>query len=190
LESLPIKEHLLSVGSISRRKGHLYLIEAMVKVRQQFPDFRLSIIGSVSDKDYLENLQTRIRITGLEQNIHIIPNAPFEQILSAYSQAEIFVLHSQEESQGIVFCEAMAAGKPIIGTNVGGVPWVVENNVNGLLSDYGDIDTFAKHIITLLTDESLRKKMEQANRVKSHNYDWKIISEEIIYLYNVLITNH
>ncbi|MDP4240549.1 MAG: glycosyltransferase family 4 protein [Bacteroidota bacterium] len=181
---------LLSVGALSKRKGHLHLIEAMKKVKQQFPDFFLSIIGSISETKYLEFMQVRIKETGMEKNIRVFPNAPFEQILTFYSEAEIFVLHSEEESQGIVFCEAMAAGKPIVATKAGGVPWVVENNVNGLLSNYGDIDTFANHVISLLKDENLRKKIEDTNRIQSHKYDWKIIADEIVEVYKKLIINH
>jgi len=190
LESTPKKNHLLTVGAINKRKGHLQLIEVMVIVKEQFPDFQLSIFGSTSDKNYFDNMHIRIIEKSLDQNIHIITNAPFEEILRAYSQAEIFVSHSEEESQGIVFCEAMAAGKPIVSTNVGGIPWVVKNNVNGLLSDYGDIDTFVNNIITLLKDEKLRKNMEEANKLQSHKYDWKIISNEIIDLYKLVIINH
>jgi len=182
-----IKKRLLSVGSLCKRKGHLRLIQAMIKVRTRYPDFSLSIAGVLAESKYLKLMQNSIQEYGLQENIHIYPDASFKQILKLYSESEIFVLHSQEESQGIVFCEAMAAGKSIVATNVGGIPWVVENNVNGLLSDYGDSETFADNIIKLIGDNHLRKEFEKNNRKVSHKYDWKNISDQILEVYKLVI---
>jgi glycosyltransferase involved in cell wall biosynthesis len=95
----------------------------------------------------------------------------------------LFVLHSAEESQGIVFCEAMAVGKPIIATNVGGIPFVVDNNITGLLSGYGDITSFAQNILSILDDSSKRKFMSENCRINSRPYDWDLITSKIITLY-------
>ena len=189
LENESKSKYLLSVGAISKRKGHLLLVDAMEKVRFQFPDFSLTIVGALSDKLYYQSMQNSIKEKGLEHTVQIYPNALFENILNFYKKAEIFVLHSEEESQGIVFCEAMAAGKPIVATNVGGVPWVIENKVNGLLSDFGDVDTFVNNIISLLENENLRRKMEEANRIQSLKYNWKYIADEIMVIYKSLLSN-
>jgi glycosyltransferase involved in cell wall biosynthesis len=144
-------------------------------------------VGILSDNNYYEVLKARILELGLEQNIHIYPNLAFNDILELYKNAKLFVLHTEEESQGIVFCEAMATGKPIVTTNVGGVPWVVENNVNGSLSNYGDIDTFANNVIKLLEFDTLCKIMADNNIKQSHKYEWKYISTEIIEVYKSII---
>lgn len=183
LDNKPVTMHILAVGALNKRKGYLELIESMVKVKTVFPDIALTIAGSLSDLGYFQAMQKSVIDKGLKENIEICPDLPFEEVLNLYQQAEVFVLHSEEESQGIVFCEAMAAGKPIVATNVGGVSWVVENKVNGLLCDFGDTDTFANHIIRLLEDENLRKKMETANKAEACRYDWKKISDEILALY-------
>lgn len=187
LENTPIQYQLLSIGAISKRKGHLHLIDALVKVKAEFPNFSMTIAGALSDRNYYQLIQNRILDKGLEQNIQIYPDVSFKQILNFYQNAAIFVLHSEEESQGIVFCEAMVAGKAIVATNVGGIPNVIENNVNGLLSDFGDMDTFANNIIKLLEDDSLQKEMQKINRIRSHKYEWKSIAEEIMTLYKSLI---
>jgi len=181
-----IKNQLISVGAINKRKGHSYLIEAMKKVKAQVPEVTLFIVGVLSDSVYYQLLQKSFIENNLENQIKILPNASFDVIQSLLSSSDIFILHSEEESQGIVFCEAMAAGKAIVATNVGGIPFVVENNVNGLLSDFGDIDTFANNVITLLQNDSLREKMEESNRIKAHNYEWRNISKEISKVYDSL----
>jgi glycosyltransferase involved in cell wall biosynthesis len=144
--------HLLSVGSLSKRKGHLLLIEAMAKVVKENPTVKLNILGALSDADYYLQIQHSIKEKGLVNHVTVYPNITYDEMLNYYVHAELFVLHTEEESQGIVFCEAMAIGLPIVTTNVGGVPWVVSDTKNGFLSEFGNVDLFANNIIELLRD--------------------------------------
>jgi glycosyltransferase involved in cell wall biosynthesis len=178
---------LLSVGSISKRKGHLFLIESMVKIVKDNPTVKLDILGALSDKDYYTQMQHSIKEKGLENHITIYPNIGYDEMLKFYTRAELFVLHTEEESQGIVFCEAMAIGLPIVSTNVGGVPWIVSNAKNGLLSEFGNIDLFAENIIELIRDTELQKEFELNNKEQSLKFNWKTISNEINAVYDSLI---
>ena len=178
---------LLSVGSISKRKGHLFLIEAMAKVVKDNPTVKLTILGALSDSDYYIQMQQSIKEKGLENYITIYPNIGYDAMLNFYSQAELFVLHTEEESQGIVFCEAMAAGLPIVSTNVGGVPWVVIDTKNGFLSEFGNVDLFSKKIIELLGNAYLQKKIEVNDKKQSLKFNWKTISDEIKAVYDSAI---
>lgn len=83
--------------------------------------------------------------------ITILPDADYDVLLGLYSKATLFALHSEEESQGIVFAEAMAAGLPIVATNSGGIPYVVHDDDNGILCKYGDVDSFACNMDSLLS---------------------------------------
>ena len=178
---------LLSVGSISKRKGHLFLIEAMAKVVKDNPTVKLTILGALSDSDYYTQMQHNIREKGLENHITIYPNIGYDEMLKFYTRAELFVLHTEEESQGIVFCEAMAIGLPIVSTNVGGVPWIVSNAKNGLLCEFGNIDLFAENIIELIRDTELQKEFELNNKEQSLKFNWKMISNEIKAVYDSVI---
>ncbi len=175
------------MGAISKRKGHLVLIEALEKVKVRFPDVSLTIVGTLSETGYLEEMQQLIREKRMEHCIAIHLNVPFASVLDFYRLSDIFVLHSEEESQGIVFCEAMAAGKPVISTKVGGIPWVVKHGINGLLSEYGDVDTFADHIIRLLENDVLRQEMERANKAEAQRYDWVKIEKNIMRVYKTIL---
>lgn len=181
--------NILSVGAIGRRKGHLQLIEAFAKLADLYPAVTLTIAGVVVENDYKSQIINKISELSLSDKVRLYIDRPIGEIIQLYRDSTIFALHTQEESQGIVFCEAMAAGKPIVATNVGGVPWVVENHVNGLLSDYGDIDTFVANMISLLKDDKLRDKMSEINKDKSRMYDWRVIAKEIITVYEKLIRN-
>jgi glycogen synthase len=82
-----------------------------------------------------------------------------------------------------VFCEAMACGKPIVATNVGGVPFVVKSGVNGLLSAFGDVDAFALNINTILKDKMLRNKISEVNKNEAGRYNWREITSSIFAIY-------
>ena len=187
LKDRSIKNRILSVGSISQRKGHLQLIEALDIVIQKNPDIKVDIVGVLSEKHYYNSLIELIEAKKLHKQIYIHPNLSFEKVLSMYEEAEIFVLHSEEESQGIVFCEAMAAGKPIVATNVGGVPYIIKNGRNGFLSNFGDIANFASSIFKMLENETVRSEIAIKNKSESLIYSWDIIESRILNLYNSIL---
>lgn len=174
---------LLSVGAFTKRKGHDKLVDVVLQLKDEFPAIKLNIVGVNSDIEYFEYLQKKIIEFSLEQHVFLHPNTPVDQIYSYYSTASIFVLHSEEESQGIVFCEAMAAGKPIVATNVGGVPWVVKNGVNGFLSDQGDVVLFACNVSKLLLSFDVRHALHIINKKSSLLYSYQLTSDAVMSLY-------
>jgi len=174
---------LLSVGAFTKRKGHDKLVDVVLQLKDEFPAIKLNIVGVKSDVAYFYFLQKKIFECGLEQHIFLHPNTSLDQVYSFYSTASVFVLHSEEESQGIVFCEAMAAGKPIVATNVGGVPWVVKNGVNGFLSDHGDVVLFACNVSKLISNFDVRLALNRINRKRSFLYSWQLTSDTLMSLY-------
>ena len=170
---------ILSVGVFSPRKGHLFMIQAFERTSKKYPDATLTICGVVSDKAYFKDVVEYVKASPCKNKISILTNLPKDRLYALYKQAHIFALHSQEESQGIVFAEAMAVGLPVVATNVGGIPYVVENEVTGLLSSYGDIAEFACSLERLLTDDSKWGKMSVAGKVVSHQYAWSSIAQRV-----------
>lgn len=180
---------ILSVGSISQRKGHLLLVKAFEIVHKTVPSAKLIIAGTLTEEAYYTQLQNKIEKLHLKQSVELLTNIPQEQLLQKYQEATIFALHSQEESQGIALVEAMATGLPIVSTLVGGIPFVVKNGETGLLSKYGDIDSFANNMIELLTNEDQRTKMSELARHTAQSYSWPEIAKVIDTVYHRIITN-
>lgn len=174
---------ILSVGSISRRKGHLLLLQAFDQVCKQVPNAKLVIAGVLAEQDYYNELQAYIQQSPNKVNISLLVNLPQEELYELYQQARIFALHSQEESQGIALVEAMATGLPIVATNVGGIPYVVEDKETGFLGDYGDIDSFAQNLITLLYDRKQCSDMSNCAIQEAQRYVWGNIASEVVKLY-------
>ena len=170
---------ILSVGSISRRKGHLYLLKAFDQVCRSNQSARLIISGVLSEKEYYNQLLDYIASSSNKDRISIKVNLPQEELMKLYEQATIFALHSQEESQGIALVEAMASHLPVVATNVGGIPYVVKQGKTGLLSNYQDVNAFAANLQNLLTNDAMRKEMAQAAFEDAQQYTWSQIAEAI-----------
>ena len=170
---------ILSVGSISPRKGHLILLKAFDKLCVNNKVAKLIIAGTLSDKDYYTQLKNYIANSPNRNQISLLTNLPQDQLMKLYSQATIYALHSQEESQGIALVEAMAAHLPIVATNVGGIPYVVKDGECGLLSPYGDVETFTANLEDLLQNEQKRKSMAETAYCEAKKYTWMNIAETI-----------
>ena len=176
-------KNILSVGSISPRKGHLLTIDMFNTLRTWGTSAKLRIIGSLTDSKYYTRLVMAIQESPYCADITLETNVSQEKLFAAYKSAKLFVLHSQEESQGIVFAEAMAAGVPVIATKVGGIPDVVESGKSGFLCDFGDTLTMAEMAERLLTDRQLWLSFSQYAKSAAQKYDWDRIAGQIIQLY-------
>lgn len=183
IKSNPNSNVILTVGAISPRKGHIYTVEMFNRLRAKGIDAKLRIIGSLADKAYYAQLQQKIADSRYASDISLEANLPREELLKAYASAKLFVLHSREESQGIVFAEAMATGLPVVATKVGGIPYVVADGKSGLLCPYTDVDTMTEMAAKLMTDEKLWKEYSKEARDIAKDYNWTIIANRIVQLY-------
>ena len=187
LESLCDEPIIFSLGAISKRKGHVLLVKAFELLCKQIPNAKLIIAGIVAEKEYYDELQQCIQQSKYVDQIQLCINLSQEQIFELYKRAKIFALHTQEESQGIVFAEAMAVGLPIVATNVGGVPYVVKHGETGLLAEYEDVEAFAINMSMLLQNNALYDLMSKNGKIDSKNYLWDSIAKRIIDVYSTLI---
>ena len=177
---------LLSVGAISPRKGHAYTIEMFNLLRKRGINARLRIIGSLADSAYYALLQQKITDSPYKADITLEVNLPREDLLKAYADAHLFVLHSREESQGIVFAEAMATGLPVVATRVGGIPYVVADGKSGLLCPYADVEAMTDMVERLMTDDAKWQQYSDSARLIAKGFNWVNIAERIVLLYNEL----
>lgn len=175
---------VLSVGAIGERKGHILTLKAFELAEEKGMDARLVIAGTIADKQYLERLQKAIAQSKYKNQVSLFTDLTDEALKRLYEKAHLFVLHSEEESQGIVFAEAMATGLPIVATQVGGIPWIVRNEKNGFLTGYGDVEAFADNIQKLMSDVLLWQSMSDTSSEEAESYHWYTIKNKIIELYH------
>lgn len=180
----PQSNVILCVGAIAPRKGHIYTVEMFNRLRAKGIDAKLRIIGSLADKAYYEQLKQKISESKYKEDISLEANLPREELLRAYAEAKLFVLHSREESQGIVFAEAMATGLPVVATKIGGIPYVVADEKSGLLCPYGDVETMTEMVAKLMTDEEMWQECSKVAKEIAKGYSWADIADRIVRLYN------
>ena len=172
-------KEVLSVGTFSRRKGHLLLIRAFEKTCDEVKDAHLTICGAMTDSVYFSEIETYLSLSKHKDRITLVSGVSEKELDRLYEKAHIFALHSQEESQGIVLTEAMAAGLPVVATRVGGIPYVVGHRRTGLLSEYGDVEAFSNSLTDLLKDDSLWNLMSRQCRSVAQDYAWDKIASEV-----------
>jgi len=182
---------IFSSGRMVERKGFKYLIEAIPYVLREYPKTKLIIGRDGPERNNLEKLSIDL---GIEENIifpGIISNEDFPKFMAL---ANVFVLPSivdrtgDTEGLGLVLLEAMACGTPVIGTNVGGIPYIIKNGVNGYLVEQKNPEQLAKGITRLFND-ALGKTIGDAGKKHiEENFTWNIISENCIKILNEVVT--
>ncbi len=147
---------LISVGRLSRQKGHRYLLEAVPSVLERFPQAVLLIVGDGPQRAELEQqaqglgIDASVRFLGTRDDVY--------QLLAA---ADVFVLPSVSEGMPMALLEALGMGVAVVASNLTGIADVVEDGCHGLLTAPGKPDSLASAVIRLLEDESLRASLSQ-----------------------------
>jgi glycosyltransferase involved in cell wall biosynthesis len=154
---------VLLVGAPWRLKGVDLLIKAFLRLAPEFPHVGLKIIGNYPNPQPLRLLAKEA------PQIEILPPKPNPEILGIMSRASVFVLPSRSEAMGRVILEAMAAGLPIIGSDVGGIPTLVRHGENGFLVPVEDIDALESRLRSLLADPELRRRMGNRSYELAHS---------------------
>ena len=172
---------VLFVGSLIPRKGLNFLVDAAQKILKQHAQTKFMIVGKGPLKDEIVNA---INKRGFWKNFLFVDSLKDETLAVAYRCADVFVLPSVQEGQGIVLLEAEASGKPVVAFSVGGVPEAVRDGETGLLVQFGDTEAFAKAVARLLSDEDLRRKMGAAARkFVVENFTWDICAQKMLQVY-------
>ncbi len=189
IENNEVDNRLLFVGGIEPRKGLLNLLKAVKIIREKIPGVRLYIVGSVRKQKYYNSLIDYVKKNKLNENIIFKGELSDEEIKKEFSECSVFVFPSKEESFGIVLAEAEACGKPVVASNIGGIPYVVDDNKTGFLVEYDDVDMFAEKILILLSDKNLRDKMGKLGKEKAKQFLNKDIAKKYYKLYKTVIDN-
>lgn len=180
---LPLnKKILLSVGNLVDVKGHTYLIDAMNIVLKKRNDVILMIIGSGPLKEQLQKKITRLCLNG---KILLVGRKTHEEIPMWMNASNLFVLPSINEGFPTVIPEAMACGKPVIGTKVGGIPEAITHDGLGMLVNPKDPEALASAIL-----EALAKKWKPETILEhAKTYLWSNLTKQILSVYQKALLN-
>lgn len=180
------KLNVLFVGRLEKRKGLDYLLRACGKVKTQFPNLRLIVVGPGTRlRPGYENLVEDMHLTDVVFT-DFIPSA---ELPTYYRSADIFCAPATGgESFGIVLLEAMASGKPVIATDIEGYASLLARGEEGLLVPPRDEESLARALLSLLNDKSLRHQMGAKGRIKAEKYSWANVARQVMDYYTSLLS--
>jgi N-acetyl-alpha-D-glucosaminyl L-malate synthase BshA len=157
---------LMHASNFRQVKNIPTVIQVFAEVRKRVP-VKLVMVGDGPEKAPAEH---RVRELGAERDVLFLGNQDFmEELLPL---ADVFLLPSSSESFGLVALEAMSAEVPVVASNAGGLPEVIEHGVTGYLHDAKHVDGFVSSVLRLLGDEPLRRAMgRRARRVAIERFN-------------------
>ena len=182
------KMRLLYVGRFSESKGLPILFEAYRRIHERYEvDLFLaggtqvaSSTGGRMDKGQNEQIMSETE----RGDIVFLGWVPHSEMPEVFQSADIFVLPSLREPFGVSILEAMSCGIPVIATNVGGIPDIIDNEVDGLLVEPENLRQLEKAILTLLEDETMRRRLREKALEKIQNkFDYEVVARRHLDIY-------
>ena len=177
--------NLLFVGNLLKAKGVDILLEAFALIEKENSNIGLVFVG---DGDEKERLITRSKEFGIREKVTFLGRVEYDTIPTLMYYADILILPSIEEGVGRVLLEAMSMHLPIIASNVGGIPLVVDDKKDGLLFEVGEIGALKEKVLFLLNDPTFSKDMAKVAHQKFlENYEYEISMKKFIDMYQSIL---
>lgn len=172
------------IGRLVKFKGVDILIKSLQIVKKVYPDIHLYIAGNGPQS---RNLKSLSRDLNLDSSITFLSFLSEEDKLKMLKSADIFVVPSRIETFGIVILEALASGIPIVASNTGGIPQILDNGKYGLLAETENSEDLAQKIIALIKNKSLRDELSEKGKQRAKEYSWDNVAFRTTELYSSIL---
>jgi glycosyltransferase involved in cell wall biosynthesis len=160
---------VLYLGRIKKYKSVQHLISAFARVVKQLPNAKLMVVGA---GDYLPELEKQARELQLGESIEFPGFVSVANKVERMRKAHVAVLPSLKEGWGLTNIEANSVGTTVIAANVPGLKDSVRHNQTGLLYEYGNIDQLTESVLSILTNNELRERLEQGALEWAESFNW------------------
>lgn len=184
VKQMPLEDRkiILTIARLYPRKGHDVVLQALVEIKKKFPEVLYLIVGEGFNRKYLEEIVVSLNLTD-----NVIFTGEVPDVIDYLDICDVFVMASREEEGvegfGIVYLEAMARGKPVIGSRHGGVPEVISDGVSGYLIDPHDVSEIASTIIRVLSDSNEARKMgENGRKMVELNFTTDLMARKLLHV--------
>jgi len=178
---------ILSASSLFHRKGIYFNLRAFSKLVDKYPNLKYQIIGDGPEKNCLKKIAFDL---GINNQVDFLGKLSHENVLSYMAKADIFSVPSWNEGFGVVYIEAMALGKPVIGCRGEGIEDFVEHKKTGMLVKPKNTDSLVEALEFLLSyPDEARVIGEKARSLVLENYTWEKNAGKIVEVYQEVLDN-
>ncbi len=172
--------NILFVGRLEERKGLIHLLQAYHRLRKRRVDARLLVVG---DGPKRREYKRFVGLRGI-RDVEFLGRVNDEEKVRYFASTDIYCApNTGQESFGIVLLEAMAAGVPIVASDIHGFKNVMQRNVQGLLVEPKNARALAAALYTLSRNDDLRHEMGDAGRARAPEFSWERVTERIVDFY-------
>ncbi|MEZ4753004.1 MAG: glycosyltransferase family 4 protein [Bdellovibrionota bacterium] len=180
----PNEKYLIHVGRVIPLKR----IESLIEILKHsaLKEYKLLIIGRSLDTKYLDGLIERAQILGVENRVRFLGAVDPKLIAPLLKLSKVYLSDSSHEGRPNAVLEAMAAGTPVIASQIEGHKEIIENEVNGFLSDFEKSDEIVKTILLLEDKPDLKEKIGLKAQSSISKYTWTATAKEYRYLFNLI----
>jgi glycosyltransferase involved in cell wall biosynthesis len=179
--------YILFIGRTSYDKGAIHAAQAVLALREQNVQVDLVLAGRITEefKRFYQSLTDEKK--KFLRPLGVFDETRQQKLHALIDETSMVILPSRMDSFGLIFLEAWAHGKPVIGARAGGIPGVVDDGENGILVDFGDVQAMAEAVRLLLFDQPLRQRMGENGRSKvSTQYNWEQITGQVLGVYETV----
>ncbi len=185
------KNSVLFLGSLGQRKGTFDLVDAWIKLNQKGVELSLWLAGSDDDRFASDKIKNAVEKFSFRESCHLLGPIEGEKKIALLQQATLLALPSYNEGMPMAVIEGMAAGLPIISTNVGGIPELVNDGENGYLLNPGDVEGLSEKLARLVLDGQLCQQMGLRSREYAlEKYSNTEYTDRLIRLYSDILSEN
>ncbi len=184
-ERAHLRPVFLSNRNLETHYGVDLVLRAFALIQAEFPQASLTVAGDGSQRSALETLSGELAL----RNTKFIGRVGHERIAELYESADIYLNGSQIDNQPLSILEAFAAGLPVVTTDAGGIPDMVEDGATGFVISRDDYQGMAHRALQLLADPELAKEIATSALEQCEKYSWEAVREEWVGLYSRLAKN-
>ena len=166
----PVSKRIVTAGRLLPQKNHSLLIDAIAKLKDEYPDISLYIYGDGILRSELEN---KVKLLNLSQNVFLPGN--IIDLHEKMADAHVFVMSSEYEGLSNSLIEAMMVGLPCITTDYPGADELIQDGVNGLVVSRGNVDEMVSAIMRIISDEVLCESLRKNAKEESHKYELDVV---------------
>lgn len=176
---LPAGRHLLFVGRLEERKGFPVAVRAFARLAVAYRDLRLLVVGEGSERGAVDSLPPDVHA-----RVDMLGRLEDDRLAAYLRSADVYLGPATGgESFGIVLAEAMAAGLPIVASDIDGYRDVARNGIEAVLVPPGDPDALAAAVRSVLDDARLAASLGEAGRRRAGAFDWDVVAGRLVAIY-------